>query len=195
MPTSADDLASVEVAVAAGARFVVYQYCVSLLFVSFRRSSDVKFVRPGLNRLATGLPYTVMSLIAGWWGVPWGPLWTVQTVYRNTRGGIDVTRLFSESTALSGGWEGSSVGGPTGGDRLAGVGFYLFAFPILIFMIIGMLALTLGVAALNLLAPEAAVDPELALKGVVALTIGVDIVAFWFVKLRKRSASKEVTTP
>jgi hypothetical protein len=35
--------------------------------------------------------YSLISLFAGWWGIPAGPIWTVVTIIRNTRGGIDLT--------------------------------------------------------------------------------------------------------
>jgi hypothetical protein len=74
-----------------GAKFVVFQYCVSAVFVTFRRSSNVHLIRPGDGTGGRALPYTLVSLVLGWWGVPWGPIWTVATVYRNSRGGRDVT--------------------------------------------------------------------------------------------------------
>jgi hypothetical protein len=76
---------------AGGTKLVVYQYCVSIVILSFRRSSGVKVIRPGQSSVIPGLPYTLISLLAGWWGVPWGPFWTIQTVYRNLRGGIDAS--------------------------------------------------------------------------------------------------------
>jgi hypothetical protein len=30
-------------------------------------------------------------LVAGWWGIPWGPIYTIQSVYKNSKGGIDIT--------------------------------------------------------------------------------------------------------
>jgi hypothetical protein len=75
-----------------GAKFVVFQYCVSILVMTFRRSSDVYFVRPGEGSASKGLTYSVLSLLLGWWGIPWGPIWTVSSVVNNFRGGKDVTR-------------------------------------------------------------------------------------------------------
>ena len=31
--------------------------------------------------------YTLGSAVAGWWGIPWGPIYTIQALYRNLRGG------------------------------------------------------------------------------------------------------------
>jgi hypothetical protein len=78
-------------AVARGGRFVVYQYCISVLVMSFRRSSSVHFVPPGASAAKKGAPFTLLSLVAGWWGIPWGPIWTISTVFKNSSGGVDVT--------------------------------------------------------------------------------------------------------
>ena len=75
-----------------GARFIVYQYCVSVLIMTFRRNSGVKFVKAGESATAASLPYTLLSLVLGWWGIPWGFIYTPQVIYRNVKGGTDVTR-------------------------------------------------------------------------------------------------------
>ena len=76
-------------------RLVVFHYCVSLGIVSFKRSSGVKVILPGGSRFLAGLPYTLISICAGWWGIPWGPIWTLQAIGRNLSGGTDVTELVS----------------------------------------------------------------------------------------------------
>lgn len=35
------------------------------------------FVQKGENAVAKGIPYTLISLIFGWWGFAWGPICTV----------------------------------------------------------------------------------------------------------------------
>jgi hypothetical protein len=79
-----------------GARFVVYNYCISLLVISMKRASDIHFVRPA-EATTKGLKYTLVSLVAGWWGIPWGPIYTIQSVYKNSKGGIDVTSSVVQS--------------------------------------------------------------------------------------------------
>jgi hypothetical protein len=80
-----------------GAKFVVFQYCVSVIVLTFRRSSDIYFVRSGESAVGKGLPFTLISLIAGWWGIPWGPIYTVQSLYYNFQGGKDVTQHVRDS--------------------------------------------------------------------------------------------------
>jgi hypothetical protein len=74
-----------------GAKFVFFQWCISLLLVTFKRSSDVYFIRVEESAFTKGLPFTLLSLVAGWWGIPWGPIFTLQAVWNNTRGGKNVT--------------------------------------------------------------------------------------------------------
>src|SRR5712664_1273385 len=75
----------------AGGRFVIYQYCISLLVVSFKRASSIYFIHPGDNAFTKGLPFSLISLVLGWWGIPWGAIWTISTIVTNLRGGRDVT--------------------------------------------------------------------------------------------------------
>jgi len=74
-----------------GGKFVVYHYCISLVVVTFRRSSDVYFVRAGESALGKGMPWTLLTLVAGWWGIPFGPIFTVTSLVVNLKGGKDVT--------------------------------------------------------------------------------------------------------
>jgi hypothetical protein len=77
--------------VSRGGRFVVYQYCFSVLIMTFKRNSSVKFVPAGESASVKGLPYTLLSLLFGWWGIPWGFIYTPQVIYKNLNGGVDVT--------------------------------------------------------------------------------------------------------
>lgn len=88
-----DDLSSdqIEYELRNGARFVVFQYCISILIMTFKRGSDVYFVRSNQGTFFLSLPYTILTLILGWWGIPWGPIYTIGAVFKNLSGGIDVT--------------------------------------------------------------------------------------------------------
>ncbi|MDP3154651.1 MAG: hypothetical protein Q8N23_18375 [Archangium sp.] len=74
-----------------GAKFVVFGYCVSFLIMTLRRSSDVTFIRAGQSAFAAGLPYTLLSFFVGWWGFPWGLIYTPMVLIQNLGGGTDVT--------------------------------------------------------------------------------------------------------
>jgi len=74
-----------------GGRFVVFQYCVSLLVITFKRPTTVQFIKAGESPATKSLPYTLLSFFLGWWGIPWGFIYTPQVIYKNLNGGVDVT--------------------------------------------------------------------------------------------------------
>ena len=78
-----------------GAKLVFYQYAISILVMSFRRSSDIYFIPAGESAVKKGLPWSLISLVAGWWGIPWGPIFTIQSLVTNFKGGKDVTAELS----------------------------------------------------------------------------------------------------
>jgi hypothetical protein len=84
-------LGEVEAALATGGRFVVFEYCISLIVVTLRRPSRVYVIRAGKTGLLPGFPYTILSLLLGWWGVPWGFIYTPLVVLTNLSGGCDIT--------------------------------------------------------------------------------------------------------
>src|SRR5262245_55578603 len=82
-----------------GGKFVIFQYCISLLIITFKRSSNIYFISHADNSIVKGLPFTLLSLVLGWWGIPWGPIYTIQSVWVNFNGGKDVTREVLASMA------------------------------------------------------------------------------------------------
>ncbi len=76
---------------AQGARFVIYQYCISVIVMSFRQGSDVHFIRANENAVTRGLGFVALTVLLGWWGIPWGPIFTIQSLATNLGGGKDVT--------------------------------------------------------------------------------------------------------
>jgi hypothetical protein len=84
-----------------GGRFVVFQYCISLIFITFLRSSNIYFLRAGENGSQHSGGYSMLSAILGWWGIPWGPIYTIQALATNSKGGIDVTADVLASLGVS----------------------------------------------------------------------------------------------
>lgn len=78
--------------VARGGKFVIYQYCISILVMTFTRPSDIHFIRADESTFAAGIGYSLISLLFGWWGFPWGPIHTIGSLITNFRGGKDVTQ-------------------------------------------------------------------------------------------------------
>ena len=74
-----------------GARFVRFQYVISILVMTFRRPSPVFFLREGESASKAALPYTLLTLFFGWWGIPWGPIHSIGALSTNFRGGKDIT--------------------------------------------------------------------------------------------------------
>lgn len=74
-----------------GARFVYFPYTISLLFVTLKRTSDVYMIRAGERAASRGLRFTLISLFFGWWGIPYGPKYTIDSIRTNRKGGKDVT--------------------------------------------------------------------------------------------------------
>ena len=85
--------------IARGARFVSYQWCLSLLVVTFKRGSRLHYLPPGATGFLPSFCWSAFSLVAGWWGFPWGPIYTLGALWTNLRGGIDVTAAVSAELA------------------------------------------------------------------------------------------------
>lgn len=82
-----------------GAKFVMFRYCVSVLIITFRRGTDIYFLRPGESAVVKSLPFTLISFFLGWWGFPWGLIYTPQALITNLGGGKNVTAEVMASLA------------------------------------------------------------------------------------------------
>jgi hypothetical protein len=71
-----------------GAVFVYYKYCISIVLMTFNRTSDVYFIKPGESKFGQGITYFFLNLLLGWWGIPWGPIYTLGNLFS---GAQDVT--------------------------------------------------------------------------------------------------------
>ena len=85
-----------------GAKFVIYYYSISIIILSFKRPSNIYFIRAGESSIPKGLGFTLISLLAGWWGIPWGPIHTIGSFITNFSGGKDVTREILSSFGQGG---------------------------------------------------------------------------------------------
>jgi len=84
-------VADVEQEVLKGGRFVIYAYNFSVLIMSFKRSSDLRFLRKGQDGALPAAGYTLLSLAVGPWGIPWGIIFTITSFFTNLAGGKDLT--------------------------------------------------------------------------------------------------------
>lgn len=74
-----------------GGKFVVFGYAMSFLIITLKRNSDVHFIKPGEGTFGASLPYTLLSFFLGWWGFPWGLIYTPMAIIQNLSGGKDLT--------------------------------------------------------------------------------------------------------
>lgn len=75
-----------------GGRFVMYQYCISIIIMSFRRNSSIYFIRGGESGVGKSLGFSLLTFLLGWWGIPWGPIYTIGSLVNNFKGGKNVTQ-------------------------------------------------------------------------------------------------------
>ncbi len=85
--------------VANGGRFIIYPYVFSIIILSFRRSSPIQYVPPGRSGAGKAIQWSLISMLFGWWGIPWGIFFTIGALWRNAAGGIDVTEPIIASLA------------------------------------------------------------------------------------------------
>lgn len=74
-----------------GGKFVVFQYTISIIVMTFRRNSNIYFIRSGEGTFGKSIGCTLISLLLGWWGIPWGPIYTIGSIFTNLSGGKDIT--------------------------------------------------------------------------------------------------------
>lgn len=74
-----------------GGKFVVFRYCISIIIITFRRSSDVYFIKNNEGTFSKSIGFTLLSFLFGWWGIPWGPIYTIGSFITNFGGGKNVT--------------------------------------------------------------------------------------------------------
>lgn len=75
-----------------GGRFVVYSYTISIIIMTFKQPTSVYFLRGHQNGTLHALPFVLITMFFGWWGFPWGPIYSIWSLVENLGGGKDVTR-------------------------------------------------------------------------------------------------------
>ncbi|MCU0703209.1 MAG: hypothetical protein MUF18_04375 [Fimbriiglobus sp.] len=67
---------------------VRYPYVVSMVFVTLRYESRPYRVQSADSRYFRAIPYLMVSLLFGWWGLPWGPIQVWRAVWDCLDGGL-----------------------------------------------------------------------------------------------------------
>ncbi len=73
-----------------GARFVIFEYCISPLVVTLNYDSDIYFLEPNEDPRKHSLRFILITLFFGWFSL-FGPINTIQCLLTNIRGGKDIT--------------------------------------------------------------------------------------------------------
>jgi len=84
-------LEQIEQDVREGGRFVIFYYAVSAFVITFKFPTDIYYLRPGQSATSKSLSYTLITLVAGWWGFPFGPIYSIMALVNNLSGGKNVT--------------------------------------------------------------------------------------------------------
>lgn len=71
--------------VTAQPRSTVFFRVISMLVATTKTPIQGIFCSPCARRL--GFQASLLSGLFGWWGVPWGPIWTIGSILENARGG------------------------------------------------------------------------------------------------------------
>jgi len=75
-----------------GGRFVVFSYTISIIILTFRRGSDIYFVKSDESTFKYSWKYSLLTFFLGWWGFPFGPIFSIVSFYKNFTGGKDITQ-------------------------------------------------------------------------------------------------------
>lgn len=75
-------------------RLVRYRYCFSYIIATSTRSSGL-YILGSRQALKWRLMCIFSTLFAGWWGFPWGPVKTVQSIFADTVSGGDLSDTVS----------------------------------------------------------------------------------------------------
>jgi hypothetical protein len=84
-------VAEIRMLVNQGGKFVFFPYTVSIGVATFKRASSIYFVRPEEKSIKYSYKHVLTNSLVGWWGIPWGPVYTINSMYHQIRGGKNIT--------------------------------------------------------------------------------------------------------
>ncbi len=85
-------LGDVELDVLKGGRFLSFTWNISVILLSYRKNTGLIYVPSHRKSGHHALGWGVFSLLFGWWGFPWGLIYTPASLWKNASGGNDHTR-------------------------------------------------------------------------------------------------------
>jgi len=64
-----------------GGKFVIYTYVISIIVMTFKRSSKtIYYVKSNESPIHYGWMYLLITLFLGWWGIPFGPIYSIGSI-------------------------------------------------------------------------------------------------------------------
>lgn len=74
-----------------------YNYCYSAIIISFKQSTEFVFENSSKQKQVKFISLLI-SFLFGWWGIPWGPIYTYGAISSTFRGGtsLSVHKLIDE---------------------------------------------------------------------------------------------------
>jgi hypothetical protein len=72
----------------ASLRFAAFPYVISVLLITFRRGEGGLYCSTCRRKRMTTAK--IVTLICGWWGIPWGPIYSLGALFASGEGVIDV---------------------------------------------------------------------------------------------------------
>ena len=75
-----------------GAKFVIFSYTISVIVITSRRTSDIYFIKADEPSFKYSWKYSLLTLFFGWWGIPFGPIFSLVSFYKNFTDGKDITK-------------------------------------------------------------------------------------------------------
>jgi hypothetical protein len=84
-------VAQIKQLVQQGGKFVVFPYTISFILMTLKRNSDIYFIKPNEGTFQYSYPFVLLNFFIGWWGLPWGPIYTIGSIYKHIIGGTDIT--------------------------------------------------------------------------------------------------------
>lgn len=79
-------------AVMSGVRFKIVPYVFSVVIMSFRRNmGGIQPVSTGSWPVGSVIGAVIITMLFGWWGFPWGIIWSIPVLFQLWNGGRDVT--------------------------------------------------------------------------------------------------------
>jgi len=84
-----------------GGRFVVFYYCFSILILTLKRPTNVYLLRASESAFSKGFIPTLVTIIFGWWGIPFGIIYTIQCLVHNLGKDKNVTKEVSSNLIIN----------------------------------------------------------------------------------------------